>query len=301
MHDDPGSQRGSMKIIRRFKMDRTFTQPVVWITTLIMVVFHAGAIAALFFFSWKALLLAMLLWWVAGGLGVGMGYHRLLTHRGYKTPKWVEYLLTICGTLALEGGPIFWVATHRQHHQNTDKEGDPHSPRDGSFWAHMGWILTGRTEHNDGKKLLAFVPDLRKHKFHVWISRWHWVPITTLGLVILAFGGWRFLLWAIFFRTVLGLHSTWLVNSATHMWGRRRFLTNDNSRNSLWVALLTFGEGWHNNHHAHPQLARHGLKWYEIDANWYGIWVLRLLGLARDVKTYGREITESKPSQDARA
>jgi stearoyl-CoA desaturase (delta-9 desaturase) len=249
-----------------------------------MVAFHIGAVAALFMFSWKAFLLAMVLWWVAGSLGIGMGYHRLLTHRGYKTPKWMEYFLTVCGTLALEGGPIFWVATHRVHHQNTDKEGDPHSPRDGGLWAHMGWILTGRTMHNNSAELLPYVPELRKDKFHTWISRWHWVPIVVLGAIILVAGGWQYVLWGIFFRTVIGLHSTWLVNSATHMWGTRRFPTRDTSRNSFWVALLTFGEGWHNNHHAHPQSARHGLAWYELDLNWYGIYALRMLGLARDVK-----------------
>jgi fatty-acid desaturase len=273
-----------MQLSGIFKNDRTSTQPIVWVTTLFMVAFHIGAVAALFAFSWKALLLAMVLWWVAGGLGIGMGYHRLLTHRGYKTPKWIEYFLTICGTLALEGGPIFWVATHRVHHQNTDKEGDPHSPRDGAFWAHMGWILTGQTMHNDSAELLPYVPELRKDKFHTWISRWHWVPITVLGAIILVAGGWQYVLWGIFFRTVIGLHSTWLVNSATHMWGTRRFPTRDTSRNSFWVALLTFGEGWHNNHHAHPQSACHGLAWYELDLNWYGIYVLRILGLARDVK-----------------
>ena len=270
--------------IAHFRKDRTFSQPIVWLTTSFMLAFHIGAFAALFFFSWKAFLLAMLLWWIAGGLGIGMGYHRLLTHRGYKTPKWIEYCLTICGTLALEGGPIFWVAIHRKHHQNTDREGDPHSPLDGGFWSHMGWILTGQTMHNNANELLPYVPDLRKNRFHSWISRWHWVPITTLGVVVFAFGGWRYLLWGIFFRTVIGLHSTWLVNSATHMWGRRRFATRDNSRNSLWVALLTFGEGWHNNHHAFPQSARHGMAWYEFDPNWYGIAMLRMLGLARNVK-----------------
>jgi fatty-acid desaturase len=273
-----------MQLSGILRSDRTSTQPIVWVTTLFMVAFHIGAVAALFAFSWKALLLAMVLWWVAGSLGIGMGYHRLLTHRGYKTPKWMEYFLTICGTLALEGGPIFWVATHRVHHQNTDKEGDPHSPRDGAFWAHMGWILTGQTMHNDSAELLPYVPELRKDKFHTWISRWHWVPITVLGAIILVAGGWQYVLWGIFFRTVIGLHSTWLVNSATHMWGTRRFPTRDTSRNSFWVALLTFGEGWHNNHHAHPQSARHGLAWYELDLNWYGIYVLRILGLARDVK-----------------
>ena len=245
-----------------------------------MFAFHVGAVAALFFFTWKALALAVVLWWIAGSLGIGMSYHRLLTHRGYKTPKWMEYFLTVCGTLALEGGPIAWVATHRVHHQNTDKEGDPHSPQDGGLWAHMGWIMTGQAMHNSVTELQAYVPDLRKDKFHVWITKWHWVPLTVLGIGLFAIGGWPFLLWGVFVRTVFGLHSTWLVNSATHMWGSRRFLTDDTSKNSLWVALLTFGEGWHNNHHAVPQSARHGIVWYEIDLNWYGICALRAVGLA---------------------
>jgi stearoyl-CoA desaturase (delta-9 desaturase) len=251
-----------------------------------MLAFHIGAVAALFFFTWKALALAVVLWWIAGSLGIGMSYHRLLTHRGYKTPKWMEYFLTVCGTLALEGGPIAWVATHRVHHQNTDKEGDPHSPQDGGLWAHMGWIMTGQAMHSNAKELLPFVPDLRKDKFHIWITKWHWVPLTVLGISLFAIGGWPFLLWGVFVRTVFGLHSTWLVNSATHMWGSRRFLTDDTSKNSLWVALLTFGEGWHNNHHAVPQSARHGIVWYEIDLNWYGICALRALGLAWDVKRH---------------
>src|SRR5579871_5499452 len=167
-----------------FRRDKTFGQPVVWLTTSVMTLFHLGAIAALFCFSWNALLLALVLWWVAGSLGIGMGYHRLLTHRGYRTPKWVEYMLTICGTLALEGGPIYWVATHRLHHQNTDKEGDPHSPRDGAFWAHMGWILTGKTMRSNEPELMPYASDLRKSRFHIWVSRWHWVPITILGIAI---------------------------------------------------------------------------------------------------------------------
>jgi fatty-acid desaturase len=267
-----------------FTDDRTFVQPINPLTTFFMVLFQFGAVAALFMFSWKALLLALVLWWIAGSLGIGMGYHRLLTHRSYKTPKWVEYVLTLCGTLALEGGPIFWVAIHRIHHQNTDQEGDPHSPRDGGFWAHMGWIMTGRAMHSGSAELLPYVPDLRKDKFQVWISRWHWIPITTLGVILLVVGGWQFVMWGIFLRTVIGLHTTWLVNSATHMWGSQRFPTGDTSRNNFWVAMLTFGEGWHNNHHAHPQSARHGLVWYELDLSWYGISALHTLGLARDIK-----------------
>ena len=255
-----------------------------WITPCFMAAFHMLAVVALFFFTWEGLLLAVLLWWLAGGFGIGMGYHRLLTHRGYKTPKWVEYSMTLCATLALEGGPIFWVATHRQHHKFTDKAGDPHSPRDGKWWSHMGWILSGRALHQATTELAPLVPDLIKDRFHVWISKWHWVPLTTLGLVILAALGWKVFLWAIFLRITVGLHCTWLVNSATHLWGSRRFVTSDDSRNSFWVALLSFGEGWHNNHHAHAQSARHGLRWWEIDLNWYGIQALRCIGLAREVK-----------------
>jgi hypothetical protein len=145
-----------------------------WVTAGFMAAFHVGAIAALFFFTWKALFLAMFLWWVSGSLGIGMSYHRLLTHRGYKTPKWVEYFLTVCATLALEGGPIFWVATHRIHHQYSDLEGDPHSPIDGKWWSHMGWILQGKSMHHDTTTLARYVPDLAKDRFHVWITKYHY-------------------------------------------------------------------------------------------------------------------------------
>jgi fatty-acid desaturase len=254
-----------------------------WVTASFMMAFHVGAIAALFFFSWKVLLLAIFLNWVATSLGIGVGYHRLLTHRGYKAPKWVEYFLTTCATLSLEGGPIFWVATHRIHHQFSDHDGDPHSPVDGKWWAHMGWILMGKSMHHDTTTLARYVPDLAKDKFHVWITKYHYVPMIVLGAVLLAIGGLPWLLWGIFLRTVLGLHFTWLVNSATHSWGTRRYKTRDLSTNSWWVALLSWGEGWHNNHHAHPVSAKHGLAWYEIDFNWYAIWIMNKLGMARQI------------------
>jgi stearoyl-CoA desaturase (delta-9 desaturase) len=249
-----------------------------------MGMFHVGAVAALFFFSWKALALLIFLNWVSGSLGIGMGYHRLLTHRGYKTPKFIEYFLTTCATLALEGGPIFWVAIHRIHHARSDKEGDPHSPRDGRWWSHMGWILGGQSRHHDTKVLARYVPDLAADPYHRFISRFHYVPMILLAGVLYAVGGLPFVLWGIFLRVTVGLHSTWLVNSATHIWGKRRFTTTDMSRNNWWVALLSFGEGWHNNHHANPTAARHGLAWYEIDMNWYGIRTLQLLHLAKNVK-----------------
>ena len=254
------------------------------ITAVAMTAFHLGAIAALFFIDVGAIIAAIILYFAAGMLGIGMGYHRLLTHRGYRTYKPVEYFLTFCGTLALEGGPIFWVATHRIHHQKSDHEGDPHTPREGTWWAHMGWILTGSGLHHDASTLARYVPDLSRDRFHVWISNWHWASNVVVGLALLAVGGVPYVLWGIFFRTTFGLHATWLVNSATHKWGSRRFATRDDSTNNWWVALLTFGEGWHNNHHAHPTSARHGLAWYEVDLNWMGISLLRMLGLAWDIK-----------------
>ena len=272
-----------------------------WITTTVMVIFHIFSVWALFAFTPGAFAVAVFFWWVAGSLGIGMGFHRLLTHRGYKTPKAVEYFLTICGTLALEGGPINWVATHRIHHAHTDEAGDPHSPHDGGWWSHMGWILVGTGQQYPKEVLQRYAPDLMKDSVHRFINTWYFIPLVVQGLVLLAVGGWSYVLWGVFFRVTFGLHATWLVNSATHMWGSRRFATTDDSRNNWWVALLTFGEGWHNNHHAHPAAARHGVAWYEIDMNWWGIRTLELLGLAKSVKLIKADEEVSSPDQQAPA
>ncbi len=263
-----------------------------WLTTLFMAFFHVGAIAAFFFFSWINLIVALVLYVCAINLGIGMCYHRLLTHRGYRVPKGVEYFLATCGTLALEGGPIAWVATHRVHHQHSDRLGDPHTPREGTWWAHFGWLLSGQGLHTETTLLSRYAPDLTKDKVHIWLSKYHWIPLTMLGATLLLVGtltgGWKsglgLFLWAICLRVTVGLHATWLVNSATHLYGARRFETRDDSRNSWWVALLTGGEGWHNNHHANPVSSRHGLTWFEFDPNYYGIWILEKLGIATDVQ-----------------
>ena len=250
-----------------------------WEVAPVLFLFHVGAVAALFFFTWNAFFVAMFLYWVTGGLGLGMCYHRLLTHRSFTTPKWFEYFLTICAVAALEGGPLLWVAIHRKHHQYADKEGDPHSPRDGKWWAHAGWVLTGNALRQDVATLKRYVPDLAEDKFHVWLTKYHLVPTGILAIILFAIGGFRLVLWGTFFRTVLGLHVTWIVNSAAHIWGSRRFETRDSSTNNWLIALISFGDGWHNNHHALPVSARHGLKWYEIDLSFYTIWILRQLGL----------------------
>jgi stearoyl-CoA desaturase (delta-9 desaturase) len=276
-----------------------------WLTLITIGLFHVGALAALFFFSWQRLVVLLVLYVLAINVGVGMCYHRLLTHRGYQVPRWIEYIMTICATLSLEGGPIFWVATHRVHHQLSDQHGDPHTPREGAWWAHTGWLLFGETLHAQTEALSRYVPDLRRDRFHVWLSKYHWLPITLSGVLLFA-GGWYFgggwvsavgmVLWGGLLRVTLGLHSTWLVNSATHLWGSRRFKTRDDSRNSWWVALLTGGEGWHNNHHAHPVSARHGLRWYEVDPNYYGIWILSKLGLAKKIQIAKFDPDDPKPA-----
>jgi stearoyl-CoA desaturase (delta-9 desaturase) len=264
-----------------------FGQPsarINWLTLIVLIIFHIGAIAAPFFFSWKLLAVTLLLHWVAICFGIGMGYHRLHTHRSYNVPKWLEYFFAVCGTLTLEGGPIFWVATHRIHHQKSDQPGDPHSPRDGAGWSHVGWIIFGEANHSNTRMMSRYAPDLARERFYVWLNNWHWVPLVVVGLALLAWGGLPAVLWGVCLRVIAGLHFTWLVNSATHMWGSRRFSTRDDSRNNWWVALLTFGEGWHNNHHAHPTSARHGLAWYELDITYWHIRFLKLLGIAKGLK-----------------
>jgi fatty-acid desaturase len=299
----------ALKVKQDLRMGREHQEDRInWITAIFMGLFHVGAIAALFCFSWTNLAVALITYFFAINVGIGMAYHRLLTHRGYKTPKWVEYFVTACGTMALEGGPIFWVATHRVHHQNSDHEGDPHTPHDGAWWAHVGWIISGRALHSETALLGRYAPDLTRDRGHVWLSKFHWVPITVAGFAQIALGaalaapghrlmgGISMMLWGTFLRTVIGLHATWLVNSATHMFGSRRFETKDDSRNSWWVAMLTGGEGWHNNHHAHPVSARHGLAWYEFDLNYCGIWLLGKLGLAEKIQIAKFDPADPKPA-----
>jgi fatty-acid desaturase len=279
MHNETVTQFGSAAKQERLN----------WTTTIVMIIFHVGAIAALFMFSWKAFLVALFLYWMTVGLGISLGYHRLHTHRSFRIPKLLEYFFAVCGAATLEGGPIFWVATHRIHHQKSDQEGDPHSPRDGAWWAHVGWILLGEAKHNNTRMMSKYAPDLSKDRFYVWLNNYHWVPVLVMAAILYAIGGLPFVLWGVCLRVVVGLHATWLVNSATHMWGYRRFATRDDSRNNWWVALLTFGEGWHNNHHAHPTSARHGLAWYEFDLSWIELKILKRLGIAKSIHVANTE------------
>lgn len=275
-----------------------------WNTLIAVVIFHIVAVAALFTFSWANLAAMAILWWISGSWGVGMGYHRLLTHRGFKAPKWLEYFLSLCGTLAIQSGPLSWVTTHRIHHAFTETDKDPHSPRNGTYWAHMGWIFRGTAQNQSWATKQRYSPDLAKDRFHLLLDKYYYVPSVIAGVVLMLVGGWTMVVWGVFLKTVVGWHFTWLVNSATHLWGTRRFETRDDSRNNALIAAITFGEGWHNNHHAYPRSARHGLAWYQIDANWIQIRILEMLGLVKDVYAYSensekQEHAEMKPLREA--
>jgi len=262
-----------------------------WVFFAVIATFHLGAVAAFFDIHWSSIAVFLVLWLLSQNVGIAVRYHRQLTHRSFTTPKWLEYCLAVCGSLALQGSPIYWVAVHRMHHQYTDKPGDPHSPRDGKWWSHMGWILRGAL-HSETATLSRYAPDLERDRFYRWMAVWHWLPLTLIAIALLAWGtalgGWKlgtsWVLWGVFLRISIGFHVTWLVNSISHLWGARRFNTRDDSTNNWWVALLTGGEGWHNNHHAHPASATHGMAWWEVDFNYWGIRLLALLGLAKDIK-----------------
>jgi sn-1 stearoyl-lipid 9-desaturase len=250
---------------------------------LFMVFVHAGALFALLpaNFSWAAVGIAIFLHWVTGGLGITLGFHRLVTHRSFQAPKWLEYFLVFCGTLACEGGPIDWVGMHRLHHIHSDQQIDPHDSNQGFWWSHMGWMLYEipcRTE------IARYTKDISEDPVYKFLQN-SFIPIQVALAVLLYFlGGWSFVVWGVFVRLVAVFHCTWLVNSATHKFGYRTYESGDRSTNCWWVALLTYGEGWHNNHHAFQHSARHGLQWWEIDMTWMTIQFLQALGLAKKVK-----------------
>lgn len=255
-----------------------------WATVIFFVSIHLLAVAALWFFSWSALGITLLLHWFFGSIGICLGYHRLLSHRSFQVSQWLEYLIAFIGALALQGGPIFWVAGHRLHHLHTEDEvKDPYSARRGFWWSHMLWIFYPRREFFNYTQYRQFAPDLVRNRFYRWLDRCYLLLQIPLAILLYAIGGWPFVFWGMFVRAVLLWHCTWFINSVTHVWGYRTFNTADNSRNLWWAALLTYGEGWHNNHHAYPNVAKAGWQWWEIDITWWAIAFLKTLGLARKV------------------
>lgn len=269
----------------------------------IIVLFHVLLPVAFFepFVTWWGLAYLLIGNAIFGSIGINLAYHRLLTHRSVEVPPWLERVLVVCGVCSLEGPPFKWVCTHRMHHHQSDDDQDPHSPKESFFWGHLGWIVTGDPRMTSFGTYEKYIPDLLADPFLRWLhkrNRWakvyvaHLVALLLIGAGIGAIAdGWDGLVtgvaqmfaWGIVARTVYVWHITWFVNSAAHRWGYQNYQTGDLSRNTWRVALLTNGEGWHNNHHAVPRAASHGHRWWEIDLTFTFIRMLQLVGLAKNV------------------
>ncbi|MGZ5866874.1 MAG: acyl-CoA desaturase [Xanthobacteraceae bacterium] len=275
-----------------------------WVFAIAVAVIHVLALLAFLpaFFSWTGVALALLGLYVFGTLGINLCYHRLLTHRGFVCPLWLEHFFAALGVCCVQHTPAYWVAIHRRHHQYSDVQADPHSPLVGFFWAHMGWIFSNNDDLVEEVVIARYGKDLMRDKFYadlensllwLWIVLASWAMFFTGGFIAelllggtlreaLVFGT-SLLLWGAFVRTVLVWHISWSVNSVTHLWGYRNYETGEGSRNNVLVGLISNGEGWHNNHHAYPQSAMHGHRWWEFDVTYRTIRLLARLGLARDV------------------
>ncbi|PSR18625.1 acyl-CoA desaturase [filamentous cyanobacterium CCP3] len=256
-----------------------------WPRALGLIAVHLLVVLALWFFSWPALGVAIALHWLCGSVGICLGYHRVLTHRSLQLPQWLEYIVVTIGALAFQGGPLFWVSNHRMHHAFTeDNERDPHSANRGFWWSHILWLIYPRGETFNSEAHRRLAPRIARNAYYCWLSRYYaWLQVP-LGLLLYALGGWPFVLYGTAVRIVVLWHSTWFVNSATHVQGYRPFEIPDRSRNLWWVALLTYGEGWHNTHHAEPHMAPAGRRWWEIDMTWWLILSLEQLGLTDHIK-----------------
>lgn len=254
-------------------------------TTTWLVLMHLGCFLAPFYFTWGAFWTFVGLYILTGLFGVTIGFHRLLTHRSFKTPKWFEYAITMICTLTAQRSPVYWVAKHRMHHAFSDTDKDPHSPRHGFWWSHMLWVVTDKRVPDENEYYKKYAPDLASDPGHRWIQKTHNIWPLLLGAGLLIFGGLPYLVWGLFVRTTVVYHLTWVVNSAGHVWGYQNYDTGEDSKNNFLLSLLTFGEGWHNNHHAYQTLAHHGChKWWEVDITYLTIRLLGFLGLAWDIR-----------------
>jgi len=262
-----------------------------WPVLIWIAVIHLSALAAPFYFTWQGLVACLVLAWLTGSIGVCMGYHRQLTHGSFSTYRPIRWLLALIGGLSGEGSALTWVANHRKHHLHSDKEGDPHSPRDGKWWSHMLWFIPDFGKGHYEELHTKFAPDMLKDPMIRFLHHFFLPSHAILALTLYAIGyfgwdstvGWSMVLWGMSVRLIYVLHVTWFVNSASHIWGYRNYETSDDSRNLWWVGILAFGEGWHNNHHAYQRMARQGHKWWEIDVTYWAICLMEKVGLAWNV------------------
>jgi fatty-acid desaturase len=253
------------------------------------------------FFSWYGLAFAILAHFTIGLLGVSVCYHRLLTHRAFRCPRWLEYSLALMGVCCSMDSPAWWVATHRLHHQYTDDlDGDPHTPIKSLYWAHMGWLFYKNDRTDREAVTQRYAREMMRQPFYAWLERYWkgiitvcWAVALTSGFVTGKLSGLStadsvmtaatFLLWGVIVRTLVTWHAIWAINSVAHSWGYRNYDTREGSRNNFVIGLLANGEGWHNNHHADPNSAMHGHRWWEFDLAWCVIRLLAALGLAKDI------------------
>ena len=255
-----------------------------WLHSFLVVGLHAWGLGGLWFGPRRVDLILFLSLYLATTFAIGIGYHRLLTHRGFVCPRWLRRVLAWTGAAALQGGPARWTAIHRRHHRLADREGDPHTPLQGFLYAHMGWIMCA--DADEGRDYRELVPDVSGQD--PWLrvldrGALFTLPWLLTALFCYAVAGWRGVLWGTVVRTLALWHLTWCINSVCHVWGRRPNATRDESRNVWWLGLLTLGEGWHNNHHARPAAAVHGWRWYQVDMSGYVIRLLARLGLVWSV------------------
>jgi stearoyl-CoA desaturase (delta-9 desaturase) len=264
-----------------------------WISSIPFFAVHIAAVVgvALLGFSWRGLTLALALY-VVRMFGVTAGYHRYFSHRSFRTSRPFQLVLALLAMTSSQKGVLWWAGHHRVHHKYSDQEGDVHSVlRDGFVWGHVGWILSRKyagTDENRVRDLSRF-PELR------WLDRWWWVPPTALGVGLFLAGGWFALVWGFFVSTTLLWHGTFTINSLTHMFGARRYATADNSRNNPLLALITLGEGWHNNHHYYQRSVRQGFFWWEFDPTYYVLCILSWAGLVWDLSAPPRSVRDARP------
>jgi stearoyl-CoA desaturase (delta-9 desaturase) len=250
---------------------------------------HAScALALVFGVGWVDVALCLGFFWLRM-FGITGGYHRYFSHRAYRTGRIFQFVLAAIGCAAVQKGPLWWAAGHRRHHRYADRPGDMHSPREGMWYAHQGWIFDGRWSQTEVDQIADFAryPEL------VWLNRYHFVPPIALALFCFAVGGWSGVVWGFSISTTLLWHATYTINSLAHRYGSVRYDTGDDSRNNVWLALLTLGEGWHNNHHRYMAAARNGFFWWEVDVTWYVLRGLEKLGLVWALRTPPRAVLEA--------
>ncbi|KAI3525145.1 hypothetical protein L2E82_02429 [Cichorium intybus] len=244
---------------------------------------HLLCVFAPFTFSWRALWLSFGLYMVTGLLGITLSFHRHLSHKSFKIPKWLEYTFAYCGVHALQGDPIDWVRTHWYHHQYCDSERDPHTPTQGFWFSYILWLFdTEKIANMSGDPNI--IEEMEKQPFYKFLRKTYILHPIALGLLLYALGGFPFIVWGVGVRTVCLYHMTWVLNAVCHGLGHRTWVTSDLSRNIWWLGVFLFGEGWHNNHHAFQYSAKFGLEWWQIDMTWYVIRLLETIKVATDVK-----------------